>query len=220
KTWRQPRARVHRIANGIPVARYAEPPAARAIPGFRRKPDEIVVGTLAGLRTVKDLPMLVRAVGGVSARVRLVIVGEGPERATIEQAAAAMGIADRLHLPGFLPEPHRYIGLFDIFALSSQSEQFPISVVEAMAAGLPVTAPPVGDVAAMVAEENRPFITPYHGEVFLRDAIQHLARDKALRQTIGAANRAKAQAQFDEQAMLAAYASLYADAIGKPGVLG
>lgn len=220
KTWRQPRARVHRIANGIPVARYAEPPAARAIPNFRRKPDEIVVGTLAGLRAVKDLPMLVRAVGGVTARVRLVIVGEGPERATIEQAAAAMGIADRLHLPGFLPEPYRYIGLFDIFALSSQSEQFPISVVEAMAAGLPVTAPPVGDVAAMVAEENRPFITPYHGEVFLRDAIQHLARDKALRQAIGAANRAKAQAQFDEQAMLAAYASLYAGAIGKPGVLG
>lgn len=220
KTWHQPRSRVRRIANGIPVARYAEPPAPRSIPGFRRKPDDVVIGTLAGLRTVKDLPMLVRAVGGVSAKVRLVIVGEGPERARIEQAAAAMGIADRMILPGFLPEPHRYVGLFDIFALSSQSEQFPISVVEAMAAGLPVASPPVGDVPAMVAEENRPFVTRHHGEIFLRDALQALAADRALRQSIGAANRAKAVACYDEDAMLAAYARLYADAIDRPGALG
>ena len=220
RTWHQPRARVHRIANGIAVARYAEPPAPRAIPGFRRKPGEVVIGTLAGLRTVKDLPMLVRAVGGVSARLRLVIVGEGPERGTIQQAAAAMGIADQLHLPGFLPEPHRYIGLFDIFALSSQSEQFPISVVEAMAAGLPVAAPPVGDVPAMVAVENRPFIAQHHGEVFLRDSIQQLAKDEPLRRAIGAANREKARATYDEEAMLAAYAALYAGAIGRPGILG
>ena len=220
RTWHQPRARVHRIANGIAVARYAEPPAPRAIPGFRRKPGEVVIGTLAGLRTVKDLPMLVRAVGGVSARLRLVIVGEGPERGTIQQAAAAMGIADQLHLPGFLPEPHRYIGLFDIFALSSQSEQFPISVVEAMAAGLPVAAPPVGDVPAMVAVENRPFIAQHHGEVFLRDSIQQLAKDEPLRRAIGAANREKARATYDEEAMLAAYAALYAGAIGRSGILG
>ncbi len=219
RTWRQPRARVRRIANGIPVDLYAGTPAARAIPGFRRKADEIVVGTLAGLRTVKDLPMLVRAVGGVSARVRLVIVGEGPERHIIERAAAAMGIADRLHLPGFLPDPSRYIGLFDIFALSSQSEQFPISVVEAMAAGLPIVAPPVGDVPHMVAIENRPFITAYHGEVFLRDAIQQLALDPTLRASVGAANKRRAQADYREEAMIAAYATLYADAVDRPGAL-
>ncbi len=219
KIWRQPQARVHRIANGIAVDLYAAKPAARAIPGFRRKPGEVVIGTLAGLRTVKDLPMLVRAVGGVSGRLRLVIVGEGPERSTVERAAAAMGIGDRLHLPGFLPDPSRYIGLFDIFALSSQSEQFPISVVEAMAAGLPVAAPPVGDVPLMVAEENRPFITDYHGEVFLRDAIQKLALDPALRQAVGAANQRRAQRDYREDAMIAAYATLYATAAGRPGAL-
>lgn len=218
--WRQPRARVHRIVNGIAVDRYVEKPAGRAIPGFRRKQGEVVIGTLAGLREVKDLPMLVRAVGGVSGRLKLVIVGEGPERATIEHAARAMGIADQLVMPGFLAEPHRYVGLFDIMALSSRSEQFPIAVVEAMAAGLPIAAPPIGDIYDMVAEENRPFLAKYPGEVWLRDAIQALAQDQALRTSIGAANKSKAQALYREETMVAAYASLYANALGRPGCLG
>ena len=216
--WKQPRGRVHRIVNGIPIERYAAKPAARAIPGFRRKPGEVVIGSLAGLRAVKDLPMLVRAAGGVSGRIRLVIVGEGPERERIAQAGAAMGLADRLHLPGFLPDPARYIGLFDMFALSSRSEQFPISVVEAMAAGLPVAAPPVGDIAAMVAAENAPYIAPHHGELWLRDALQALVADEGARKRVGAANRAKARAEYEESAMIAAYRRLYGEALGEPGI--
>ena len=149
--WKQPRARVHRIANGIPTALYARKPDPKAIPGLKRLPGETIVGTLAGLRTVKDLPMLVRVAGGVNAKVRLVIVGEGPERAAIAAAAEAMFFADQLVMPGFLPDPHRYMGLFDVFALSRMSEQQPIAVMEAMAAGLTVVAPPVGDIKAMVA---------------------------------------------------------------------
>lgn len=220
QTWKQPRARVHRIANGIATAAYAAAPSVKAIPGLRKKPGEIVVGTLAGLRAVKDLPLLVRAVGGVSAKIRLVIVGEGPEEATIRQAAAAMGIADRLVMPGFLPEPHRYLGLFDVFALSSQSEQFPIAVIEAMAAGLPIVSPPVGDVPAMVSTENARYITPYSGEVWLRDAIEGLARAPHDRAAIGAANREKARALYDEAGMIADYARLYGEAMAEPGILG
>ena len=219
-TWRQPTARVHRIANGVPVSLYAADPAPDAIPGLTRKPGDVVIGTVAGLRAVKDLPALVRAAGGLTARFRLVIVGEGPERAAIEQAAMMMGIDDRLVMPGFMDQPHRFMRLFDMLALSSRSEQFPIAVVEAMAAGLPVVAPPVGDVATMVAAENRPFITDYHGEVRLRDAMQALAADPALRARVGAANRLKAQAEYDEDAMIARYAALYTQAAGRPGALG
>lgn len=218
--WKQPRARVHRIVNGIDTAAYAAKPDNRAIPGFRRKPGEIIVGTLAGLREVKDLPQLVRAIGGCSSRVRLVIVGEGPERGRIEAAAEGMGIADKVHLPGFLPDPHRYIGLFDMLALSSRSEQFPIAVVEAMAAGLPIAGPPVGDLSIMVAPENAPYITQYTGEVWLRDAIELLAKDPSARAAVGAANRAKAIAEYDEATMIARYAALYATAMGRPGILG
>jgi glycosyltransferase involved in cell wall biosynthesis len=217
-TWKQPGGRVHRIVNGIPTAAYA---ASRpdAIPGLERRPGEVVIGALAGLRAVKDLPMLVRAVGGLAGKVRLVIVGEGPERERIEGAALAMGLSDRLIMPGFLPAPHRYVGLFDILALSSLSEQFPISIVEAMAAGLPVAAPAVGDVMAMVAAENRPYIIPLHNEVFLRDALHTLVSEPELRRYIGAANQRRARAEYDEALMIARYRDLYERALGRPGAL-
>ncbi|MGN5373789.1 glycosyltransferase family 4 protein [Sphingomonas hankookensis] len=218
--WKQPAHRLHLIGNGIPVERYAEPVAPDAIPGFRRRPNEVVIGTVAGLREVKDLPLLVRAVGGIAVKVRLVIVGEGPERQAILDAAEAMGIDDRVHLPGFLPEPHRYMGLFDIFALSSRSEQQPISVMEAMATGLPVVAPPVGDIMAMVADENHPYMGIDRHEVHLRDRLQTLAVDVDARRRVGEANLASARAGFDEAKMIAAYKALYERAIGRPGALG
>ena len=216
--WKQPRARIHRISNGIPTGLYAGRPDPRAIPGVA-KGREVVVGTLAGLRTVKDLPLMVRAVGGVPQNVRLVIVGEGPERQAIENQAAAMFMHDRVHLPGFLAEPHRYIGLFDIFMLSSRSEQQPISVMEAMAAGLPVVAPRVGDIAAMVAPENLPYLADGRSEVELRDRLAPLVADPDLRAAVGAANRARAAARFDEDGMIAAYSRLYEGAMRRPGVL-
>ncbi|KQS04459.1 glycosyl transferase family 1 [Sphingomonas sp. Leaf357] len=218
--WKQPEARVHRIVNGIATQAYAGKCDPKAIPGFRRKPGEIVVGTLAGLRDVKDLPMLVRAVGGCSSRIRLVIVGEGPERERIADTAENMGIADTVLLPGFLRDPHRFVGLFDIMAMSSKSEQFPISVIEGMASGLPIVAPAVGDVPYMVAPENADYIPRLKGEVPLRDAIEKLARDATLRARVGAANRAKAVAEYDENIMIARYAKLYEAAMGRPGCLG
>lgn len=219
-TWKQPRARVHRIPNGIDTARYAKTPKPDAIPGFRRRPGEVVIGTLAGLREVKDLPMLVRAVAGMSTRARLVIVGEGPERQAILDAAEKMDIADQLVLPGFLPDPHDFIGLFDLFALTSRSEQFPISVLEAMAAGLPIVATPVGDILRMVSPANHDYIFKRTHTVLIRDALQVLAAaTPEQRAWLGAQNRLKAVAEYDEGTMIARYAALYADAAGRPGAL-
>lgn len=219
RTWKLSAPKLCRIANGIRTDLYARKPEPRAIPGLKRGPGEVIVGALAGLREVKNLPALVRAAGGCSARVRLAIVGEGPERETIQRAAVSMGMADKLVMPGFLPDPHKYIGLFDILALSSLSEQFPISVVEGMAAGLPVAAFPAGDIAAMVAPENAPYITKDSHEVNLRNAIEDLALDPAARAAVGKANRARAVAEYDEKAMISAYAALYEEAIGRGGAL-
>lgn len=219
--WKQPRSKVHRIANGIDTAKYAKKPKPDAIPGFRREPGEIVVGTLAGLREVKDLPMLVRAVAGMSTRARLVIVGEGPERQAIVDAAEKMDIADQLLLPGFLPNPHDYIGLFDLFALTSKSEQFPISVLEAMAAGLSIVATPVGDILRMVSPANHDYIFKRTHTVLIRDALQVLAAaTPEQRAWLGEQNRLKAVAEYDEGTMIARYATLYAEAAGRPGALG
>ena len=220
QTWKQPAERVHRIPNGIDTRLYARDPDPKGIPGFVRQPKEIVVGALAGLRTVKNLPMLVRAMGGIPNRFRLVIVGEGPERANIMQAAAAMGIADRLVMPGFLERPYNYIRHFDIVALSSLSEQAPISVLEGMAAGLPIASLPVGDVPMMVSEPNRPFIADAPNEVRLRDVIQALIAHPELRAQAGAANQARVRAEFDQAQMVARYKALYEQVLGRPGALG
>ena len=105
------------------------------------------------------------------------------------------------------------IGLFDIFALSSDSEQFPLSVVEAMAAGLPIVAPAVGDIASMVAEPNAEFVTPPGYEEELGMALVQLAVSKDLRKEVGEANRAKAVAEFDEAKMISTYRRLYSSAM-------
>lgn len=220
KHWRQPPDRVHRIANGVATKLYAGKPDARLIPQLQnRREGEVFIGCVAGLRPVKDLPMLVRACAGVNARFKLVILGEGPERQNILDAAEAMAIEDQVILPGFQPEPHRYMGLFDIFALSSRSEQAPISVIEAMAAGLPVVSTRVGDIPVMVAPENEPFLAPRHHEVDLRDRIDTLARHPDSMRYIGAQNRERARALFDEAQMIAAYARLYGAAMGRPDAL-
>ncbi|MGF1550747.1 MAG: glycosyltransferase [Sphingomonadaceae bacterium] len=215
RVWGQPSGRIARIANGIDVARFAHPPDPDAIPGFARRAGEVVIGTVAGLRRVKDLPALVRAVAPI-ADARLVIVGDGPEREAIRAEARRRGMTERVHLPGFLPRPERYIGLFDIFALSSRSEQFPISLIEAMAAGLPVAAPAVGDVAAMVSAPNRALIVPAGDEQALGAVLARLAGDPALRVQAGRANAEKARERFGEERMIAAYARLYGEAIGAP----
>jgi glycosyltransferase involved in cell wall biosynthesis len=143
----------------------------------------------------------------------LVIAGEGPERGAIEAEAERCGIADRVLLAGFLDQPWRYVGHFDIFALSSRSEQFPISVIEAMAAGLPVASPNVGDVETMVAEQNRPLIA--HGKAGLLNALKVLVNDAEARSSIGAANSEKARDEYDESHMIDQYAALYGHALGK-----
>ncbi|WP_066655607.1 MULTISPECIES: glycosyltransferase [unclassified Sphingomonas] len=218
--WKQPKARLHRISNGIDVAAYGRKPDPKAIPGFKRLPGHVVVGTLAGLRPVKDIPMLVRAVGGMKTKAQLVIVGEGPDREAIEDTIANMGMEKQVLLAGFLPDPHKYMGLFDIFALSSKSEQQPIAVMEAMAAGLPIASTPVGDVAKMVHPDNVSTISKDWNPVHLRDRIEVLAAHPDARRTVGKANQLRARALFDEQAMIASYAKLYSEAVGRPGALG
>jgi glycosyltransferase involved in cell wall biosynthesis len=215
--WAQPPEKVLRIANGIDTAAFAAPPPNPSAPGALRvvkRPGERWIGTLAGLRAVKQLPLLVEAVAELPEEWHLVICGEGPERDRIRAAAEAAAISHRLHLPGAVPDPAQVTSLFDIFALSSASEQFPLSVVEAMAAGLPVAAPDVGDIRQMVAEENRGFIAVPDSAQALAAMLAELVADPELRARIGAANRARAIALYDAARMVAQYRAAYGEALG------
>lgn len=215
ETWQQPRSRVRLIPNGIDTRAFGKTPKRDALPRLVKRPGELWVGTLAGLRPVKDLPMLVRAFAALPEPWQLVILGEGPERETILAQAEACGVEHRVHLPGFIADPANAAGLFDVFAMSSRTEQFPIAVLEAMAAGLPVAAPRVGDIGVMVATDNGPFLAAPGDETGLAEALARLAADPALRRRVGEANRAKARTEYDEATMIERYRALYSAAMGR-----
>ena len=214
-TWQQPRGRVKRIANGIATARYGRKAKPDVLPRVIKRKDELWLGTIAGLRAVKNLPRLVRAFAVMPEPWQLVMLGEGPERDAIRDEALRQDVGHRVHLAGFVPDPSSAIGLFDLFALSSDSEQFPISVVEAMAAGLAVAAPDVGDIRAMLAPANAELIIPAGDEVALGETLLRLGGDAALRRSLGTANRQRARAEFDEAGMIEAYRRTYAAALGR-----
>jgi len=216
--WRQPVSRIERISNGIRLPSDAEIAAPLPIAGLDRGAGGLVIGTVAGLRAIKNLPRLVRVfAAGAPADARLVILGDGPERPAIVTEAERLGVADRLIMPGFVRDPVRYMGAFDIFALSSDSEQFPISLVEAMTCGLPALCTDVGDISSMAGPANRPFILPPGDEKALSQALARLCANAALRIAIGAENHGLAQTEFAEEAMLAHYRAVYGAAIARAG---
>jgi len=213
RRWHQPESRITRIPNGIDTKAFAAKPR----PGnFRvvKRPGEKWVGTMAALRPVKQLDQLVKAFVRLPPQWHLVILGEGEAREAIQQAAQQAGHEDRVHLPGNVGDPAKIIGLFDIFALSSKSEQFPLSLIEAMAAGLPVAAPGVGDVRSIVSEKNEPFISPPGDAEVLGTVLAELAEDEDLRKALGKANQQKAREQYDEATMVERYRALYARHLG------
>ena len=145
----------------------------------------------------------------------LVIVGDGPERGALEALAGTLGLGARVTFTGHVAEPQRLYRDFDIFALSSDTEQMPMTVLEAMAAALPVAATDVGDIKDMLAAGNRDFITPLD-DAALAGALVSLLRQPALRHAIGAANRARAEHDYDQETMFRAWRALF-DGAGHRG---
>ncbi len=216
KTWRIRPEQVRHIANGIDLSSMARRTTTTAAP-FLRQSDEIVVGTVAPLREEKNLGRLLRVFARASdgdVRWRLVIAGDGPERARLEVVAHQLGIRDRVLFLGSLDEPVPALNLFDIFMLTSETEQMPYSVLEAMALAKPVAATDVGDIGRMLCAENRPFILAREDEAALAAALRGLGADGALRQRLGAGNRARCLAEYTEQSMCRAFRDLYASRVG------
>ena len=207
EVWRLPRQRVHYVPNGIELARFTNSePDAPPWPGRDEVP---VIGTVAALRPEKNLARLLRAFGKLHRPARLIIVGDGEERPTLERLAHKLS-GGRIIFLGHMPDPGLAYRHFDIFALSSDTEQMPMSLLEAMAAGLPAAATDVGDVATMLAAENRPFVTR-RDDAALAEAFNALLDLPALRHRIGAANRAKVGRDYGQEKMFSAYAKLLTD---------
>ena len=213
EVWRLPARRLHYIPNGLDLDRFnpSGPAAALSVPG-----EGPLVGTVAALRAEKNLSRLLRAVRMLrdeGTALRLAIVGDGPDRPRLEALAAELGIAGAVLFTGAILDPSAAYRRFDVFGLSSDTEQMPLSVLEAMASGLPVAATAVGDVPRMLAAENRPFLCGKE-DAALAEALRPLLQDVALRRQIGVANRAKAEHDYNERIMFRAYGELLAAPAG------
>jgi len=204
--WRLGGRRVVLISNGIAAERFAAAPDRTLLATLGLEDAGPLVGTLAALRREKNLARLIRAFGLAAAgtEARLVVIGDGPERAALEAVARAEGLAARVVFTGHVTEPQRLLGALDVYALSSDTEQMPVSLLEAMAAGLPVAATAVGDVPAIVAPQNAPYIVPAD-DAALAGALGALLRDGNARAAVGAANAARAREAFGEERMFTAW---------------
>jgi glycosyltransferase involved in cell wall biosynthesis len=198
--WRLPPGQLRYIPNGVDLGRF-RPLRTRARSG------PAVIGCVAALRPEKNLARLLRAVSllGATRPFRLVIAGDGPER------SALAATADELRLPiefrGEIADPAPLYREFDVFALSSDTEQMPLSVLEAMASGLAVAATDVGDIAGMVAPENRPFISG-RDDMALASSLGALLDAPERCHAIGAVNRRRTERDFDQMLMFQRYRNL------------
>ncbi|HTO41337.1 MAG TPA: glycosyltransferase family 4 protein, partial [Rhizomicrobium sp.] len=147
-SWKLNPARILYLPNGIDCARFGRAADETLLADLGIAPDDVVVGTVAALRPEKNLERLLRIFAATppNPKTRLVIVGDGAQRAFLTETANTLGIAQRTIFTGALAAPERILARFNIFALSSNTEQMPNSVLEAMAAGLPILATDVGDV--------------------------------------------------------------------------
>lgn len=193
------------VPNGVNTERFRPNKESRGH-------EEILIGSVAALRSEKNMARLLTIVDRVEG-ARLCLVGEGPERDVLEQQAKDM--RSIVEFSGSQQDTSPYYNHFDIFALTSDTEQMPLTVLEAMASGLPILATDVGDIKHMVADENRPFIIPQTDLDGLVFALNRLCVDAELRKRLGEANRQRAVECFSQQTMLSTYHALFDDVVGQ-----
>ncbi len=195
------------IPNGVDCDKFAAAPKRGIIPGFEKRRGEIIIGTVAPLRPEKNLARLVRAFAAAAGRfdARLLIVGEGSERPKLEALARDIGVADRVVLAGHVDAVENVLGWMDAFAISSDTEQMPNSLLQAMAAGLPVAGIDVGDVKIIVAAENRPLVVAKQDAAAFERALERLLAEPERRTRVGAANRERARREYGQDRMFRAY---------------
>ncbi|HEY6794184.1 MAG TPA: glycosyltransferase [Kineosporiaceae bacterium] len=201
------RGSVHSVPNGVPdhgVRRRAARPSG-----------PLVVGAVGRLDPMKGHDVLLRALAQVDG-VDVVLVGSGAEEGSLRGLARHLGIAGRVSFAGWLPSPPDFLPGFDVFALPSRSEGFPLALVEAMLAELPCVATPVGSIPAAITPERTGLLVPTDDADALAAALRRLRDDPDLRDRLGAQARQAALAAFTASTMTEAYERLWGRVAGRP----
>jgi glycosyltransferase involved in cell wall biosynthesis len=207
-----PEERLGLIDNGVPVHRYAEPRTGRALPRV------LYVGLLTPRKGVVDLLAASKLLRERGVAHELCLLGGTPDEGPAAEAEVRAALDESTRLLGTRP-PEEMPEAFadaDVFCLPSWWEAMPLSVLEAMAAGLPVVATDVGDVARAVADAVTGHVVPPRDPEALADALERLLTDPELRRRMGAAGRARVTEKFSSEVTAEEVSSLYAELERRP----
>lgn len=173
--------------------------------------DPVRVCSIARFSAPKDHQTLLSALALLRSQPwELDLVGDGPLLPERRHQTESLGLSGRVHFHGYIADPAPILSRAQIFVLSSRSEAFPRSVLEAMRAGLPVVASDVGGVGEGVANGVNGLLVPARDPVALGEAVGRLLADPALRQTMGRSARAAYGSRFRLECMVDRTAGIYA----------
>jgi glycosyltransferase involved in cell wall biosynthesis len=174
--------------------------------------DDLVILQVARLDYLKDHGTAIRTIARVAARMsrtRLVLVGEGPEGPAVRAQVEQLGLGENVQFLGLRQDVARLLQAADLFLLTSISEGIPLTLIEAMCAGLPVVSTLVGGTGEVVVEGQTGFLAPARDDRALADAVVRLGIDPDLRRRMGEQGRERAKALFSEARMAERYLGLY-----------
>jgi glycosyltransferase involved in cell wall biosynthesis len=209
-----PAERVAVIYNGVNLSTFANGSVDRRAVRHEMGVDagDWVVILVARLDPLKDLATAVRTLAQVVRRrpdARLVLVGEGPERGMVEDLVRQHDLTGHVRLLGLRSDVARLLHAADVFLLTSVSEGIPVTVLEAMAAGLPVVSTQVGGVGEIIEDGRTGLLASAGDDQRLAQKILYLADQADLRRQIGCQGRERVRALFSEEQMHASYVRLY-----------
>jgi len=211
--------KIHTIANGIDIERFngAEPAWFGASPSTPEK----TIGIVARLDLQKGFESLLEAMAALRPAhpdVRLVIVGEGPDREIIEAMAARLELTSQIVFAGQRGDMANVYAGFDIFVLPSLNEGLPMTVLEAMAASRPVIASSVGAIPTVVRNGETGLLVPPRNVSALKAALEHLLNDATLRSRLAGSGHDWVSRHFTSDAMAANYLRMYESVIAQKNV--
>jgi len=194
------------VHNGMPDV----PPELRAEPG--RSPARLIM--VARFETQKDHPTLLRALAGLTDHPwEIDLIGDGPLMREMQTLATSLGLAARVRFLGQRRDVGRLLAGAQASLLATNWEGFPLSILEAMRAGLPVVASEVGGIRESVRDGETGYLVPRGSVEQLRDRIGRLLADAALRARMGANGRARFTQEFTLDASVAATLAVYRDVL-------
>ncbi len=213
-----PRARITVIENGVDMARFEGMAVDRVPLGVTG--DRPVVGSIGCLAARKDYATLLDAIAELARRGRefdTVLVGDGPERATLEARARSLGIADRVRFLGERPDVDRLLPAMDVFVLSSREEGIPNALLEAMAAGRPAVVTDVGGNREVLDDGSTGWIVPAQSPVALAAALDQALGDPAEARRRGDRARQATRERRSIDVMVRRHEAFYRAAAGREG---